>query len=168
MDVPNIVSIYDAIHSEEEQGHAIIGWKRNIYPVEKTAADAVRRGDMFVMEDKNEIVATAIINQTQVPEYADCHWQFTADEEEVMVIHTLIVNPSKKGRGYGTAFVRFYERYAREHHCPYLRMDTNAINLAARKMYASLGYSEPAIVNCIFNGIPNVRLVCLEKKIIIE
>ena len=59
----------------------------------------------------------------------------------------------------------FYEEYARENGCPYLRMDTNARNLAARRLYAYLGYWEAGIVPCVFNGIQDVQLVCLEKKL---
>lgn len=164
-DIDRITEIYSAIHDEEESGRVSIGWNRSIYPVRKTAADAVSRGDMFVEEDAGQIVATGIINQKQVAEYANCRWEYNAAEDEVMVLHTLIVDPNIKGHGYGTAFVKFYEQYAKKHDCHYLRMDTNAINQVARKMYAKLGYKEPGIVPCVFNGIPNVQLVCLEKKI---
>ena len=37
--------------------------------------------------------------------------------------------------------------------CPYLRMDTNEKNAAARRLYARLGYKEIGIVDCEFNGI---------------
>lgn len=30
-------------------------------------------------------------------------------------------------------------------------------------MYQKLGYEERGIVPCVFNGIPDVQLVCLEK-----
>lgn len=36
-----------------------------------------------------------------------------AREDEVMVLHTLVVDPHCGGRDYGTAFVAFYEEYAR-------------------------------------------------------
>ena len=42
-------------------------------------------------------------------------------------------------------------------------MDTNAKNRKARAMYKKLGYEEIDIVPCVFNGIPDVQLVCLEK-----
>ena len=64
---------------------------------------------------------------------------------------------------YRTRFIRFYEQYAKDHGCMYLRMDTNVINSAARKLYRGLGYQEVGMVPCCFNGIPNVKLVCLEK-----
>lgn len=44
-------------------------------------------------------------------------------------------------------------------------MNTNAKNAAARRLYQKLGYAELDIVPCIFNGIPNVQLVLLEKKL---
>ena len=123
-------------------------------------------GDLFVLESDGVAAAAAKINQIQVPEYANAQWRYPdAPEGEIMVLHTLVVEPAQAGRGYGSAFVQFYEDYAREYGCSYLRMDTNAKNQAARKLYAHLGYWESGIVDCNFNGIPDVALVCLEKKL---
>ena len=48
--------------------------------------------------------------------------------------------------------------------CTALRMDTNAVNTAARTLYKKLGYAEACIVPTDFNGIPGVNLVCLDKR----
>lgn len=164
-DIDAIASIYEEIHTQIEQGRTAIGWIRNVYPIRKTAEDSLNRDDLFVEEMDGKIVAAAIINQVQVPSYADARWEYPAPEEEVMILHTLVVSPSCSGRGYGKAFVAFYEQYALENGCRYLRMDTNAVNQAARRLYQTLGYKEVDIVPCIFNGIPGVQLVCLEKKL---
>ena len=82
-----------------------------------------------------------------------------------MVLHTLVVSPTIENRGYGRAFVSFYEDFARKHGCSYLRMDTNQKNTRARQFYKKLGYREVGIVPCTFNGIIGVQLVCLEKKL---
>lgn len=164
-DLDSIEAIYDHIHDYEESGAVTIGWIRGIYPIRKTAEDALAREDLFVMEDNNNVVATAIINQIQVPEYHNACWQYPAGDDEIMVLHTLIVDPLYSGRGYGKVFVSFYENFAREHNCPELRMDTNARNTIARRMYLHLGYTEADIVPCVFNGIPDVQLVCLEKHL---
>lgn len=162
-DIDSIAMIYEAIHDEEEKGLAVIGWIRNVYPTRKTAEDGVKRGDLFVLEDEGAVVAAAVINQIQVAEYRYAEWKHPADDAEVMVLHTLVVDPHRKGRGYGKAFVAFYENHAKEHHCVALRMDTNARNAGARNLYHKLGYKEIGIVSCVFNGIPDVQLVCLEK-----
>ena len=162
-DLDSIEKIYERIHDVEEQGLSAVGWIRNVYPTRRTAEDALNRGDLFVMTDGDKIVAVAVINQIQVPEYKDATWKHDASNEEVMVLHGLAVDPLEKGKGLGRAFVAFYENYAKQHGCPALRMDTNVTNARARKLYQSLGYEEIGIVSCIFNGIPNVKLVCLEK-----
>ena len=79
------------------------------------------------------------------------------------MLHTLVIFPKASGNGYGKAFIAFYENYAREHGGRELRIDTNARNAAARAMYKKLGYKEIGIVPTVFNGIPDVQLVQLEK-----
>lgn len=164
-DIRRIVQIYDAVLREEESGRAQTGWARGVYPTEATAAEALARQTLFVCEEEGKIVAAAKIDQTQVPAYAGCGWAYQAPEEQVMVLHTLAVHPSCSRRGYGEQFVGFYEQYALERGCRYLRMDTNEINTAARALYQKLGYREAGIVPCVFNGIPDVHLVCLEKRL---
>ena len=76
----------------------------------------------------------------------------------------LVVDPAAKGRGCGTEFVNFYEEMGKATARPFLRMDTNEKNRAARALYHKLGYREAGIVPCEFNGICGVGLVCLEKN----
>ena len=162
-DIDSIEKIYENIHDEEERGLTTIGWIRNIYPTRKTAEDGLERKDLFVMEDEGKIVATAVINQIQVDEYKYATWKHSVKDNEIMVLHCLAVDPYQKCKGYGKAFVAFYEDYAKQNNCVTLRMDTNARNIRARNLYQKLGYEEVGIVKCIFNGIPDVQLVCLEK-----
>ena len=160
-----MAAIYERIHAAERRGELAIGWDPAIYPVRATAEAALAREDLFVCEEGGEILASAIVNQRQVDSYAGAPWAFSASEDEVMVLHTLTVDPLQSGKGIGSAFVAFYEQYAVQHGCPVLRMDTNARNLRARALYRRLGYREAAIVPCTFNGIPGVQLVLLEKEL---
>lgn len=164
-DIAAVAAIYEAIHTEEEQGRCTTGWLRGIYPTAATAEASLVKGELFVMEDGGRIVAAARINQEQSEEYALAKWEYPAKDSQVMVLHTLVVLPECSGRGYGRQFVFFYEDHARAQGCEFLRMDTNARNLAARRLYSKLGYREIGIVPCNFNGIPGVQLVCLEKKL---
>ena len=164
-DIPAVAAIYDKLHTEEENGRATIGWIRGVYPTEETARQALARDDLFVQEEGGHIVGAAIINQTQVDAYSAGQWTVAAEETEVMVLHTLVIDPEVAGRGYGKRFVAFYEDYAREKGCKVLRMDTNCRNVRARAMYQALGYREAGIVPCVFNGIRGVELVLLEKSL---
>lgn len=136
VDIPAITAIYDHTHDLEERGETTIGWIRGVYPTEETAREALDADDLFVMEEDGAVVAAARINQAQVECYARANWSFDAAPEQVMVLHTLVVEPAQKGHGFGPQFVQFYEDYARAHGCPVLRIDTNARNQAARRLYA--------------------------------
>lgn len=164
-DLDAISSIYDAIHDREEAGLSTIGWVRSIYPTRATAEASILAGDMFVLEQEGRIVAAAKINQVQGEEYSATAWTYASPTCKVMVLHTLVVWPDMAGRGIGTQFLAFYEEYAARNDCPYLRIDTNERNIAARALYKKLGYREVGIVPCTFNGIEGVNLVCLEKTL---
>jgi GNAT superfamily N-acetyltransferase len=164
-DLDAVSAIYTAIHDREEAGLSTIGWIRSIYPTRATAEASILAGDMFVMEEQGRIVAAARINQKQEDSYREAAWTREAADHEVLVLHTLVVHPEAAGRGIGTRFVAFYEECAARMSCPYLRMDTNARNAAARALYKKLGYIEVSIVPCVFNGIAGVDLVLLEKTL---
>jgi len=164
-DLDTIEEIYEDIHTEEEAGRAVIGWDRAVYPTRQTAEQSFRRDDLFVAETDGQVIGAAIINQQQVDVYADADWRYEASPKEVMVLHTLVISPKATGKGAGSAFVDFYERYAREKYCRYLRMDTNEKNVAARTLYKKLGYEERGVVDCVFNGLKDVKLIYLEKKL---
>lgn len=164
-DIDAIEKIYDNIHTAEENGSAVIGWTRGVYPTRTTAEDALVRRDLFVLDEDGRIKAAAIINKTQVDVYKNAAWEFEAGDDEVCVLHTLVVDPACSGQGIGSRFVSFYEKYALSRRCTTLRIDTNEKNAVARALYKRLGYREAGIAPCVFNGIPGVNLVLLEKKL---
>lgn len=165
-DIKNSYAVYSNVLKSEEEGFSSIGWIRGVYPTQNTVIEAVNAGDFFVCEEDGKILACARINQIQVPDYANADWEFkNIADDKIMVLHTLAVDPGAAGKGIGTKFVKFYEEYAKNAGCTHLRMDTNEKNKNARRLYKKLGYKEADIIPCDFNGIPDIRLVCLEKKI---
>lgn len=164
-DICAIANIYDEICDAQDEGKLAVSWIKGIYPTEDTAMAALKRDDIFIIEEDGTIVGTGIINQKQMDAYYGADWKFPAKDQEVMVLHTLAISPIVARKGYGSAFVRYYEEYARENGCYYLRMDTNAINKTARALYKKLGYEEIGMVPCDFNGIAGFHMVLLEKYI---
>ena len=164
-DIDAIERIFDKSHDAEERGLTTTGWVRGIYPVRSVAEAAVDRGDQYVCELDGNAVAAGVINQIQVDKYEECDWKWTGPADDVLVLHTLAVDPDARGHGIGSAFVAFYENMAAEHGCSILRIDTNARNKAARRMYARLGYIESGVAPTIFNGLHGVDLVMMEKFI---
>ena len=164
-DISSIVDIYNEICDAQDEGKLNVSWIKGVYPTEDTAMAALKRDDLFIIEENGKIVGTGVINQKQMDSYYSADWRFPAEDHNVMVLHTLAISPTVGRKGYGSAFVKYYEEYAREKGCFYLRMDTNAINKTARALYKKLGYEEIGIIPCDFNGIPGFQMVLLEKYI---
>lgn len=164
-DIDSIAEIYSRIHDGEEKGLSSVGWIRNIYPVRQTASDAIGRGDMYVIEHEGVVAGSAIINKIQLEGYFTANWKYKAEKDEVLVLHTLAIDPLFGARGLGTAFVNFYEQMAREGGCKVLRIDTQTKNKCARALYKKLGFIESDYIVCDFFGIDSVKLVLLEKKL---
>ncbi|MDD3572481.1 MAG: GNAT family N-acetyltransferase [Eubacteriales bacterium] len=164
-DIPGVVRIYDKIHALEAAGKGCTGWKKGIYPTEQDASEAVLAGELYVYEAEGKVLAAIRINQEQLPAYALCDWAHQAPADQVMACHTLVVDPDRAGQGIAGAMLRFFENHARQKGCPWLRLDTNEKNLPARALYKKHGYAESGIVPCDFNGLPSIRLVCIEKAL---
>ena len=165
-DLDAVTEIYRKIHDAEEAGITTTGWLRGIYPTAETAKAALAREDMYVQEEDGRILGSGIINQIQVDAYEGAPWKNPVPDDQVCVLHTLVISPAEWGKGRAGEFLRFYEACAKSLGCMELRIDTNARNTAARKMYAKRGYEEIAIVPTDFNGIPGISLVLLEKSLV--
>ena len=164
-DVDAVTAIYDAVTAREAAGLGCTGWQSAIYPNRATAEKALRNDELYVLERDGVILATARLNHIQDPAYAGVDWALKAPEERVFVIHTLAVDPAHAREGLGAAFMDYYEALAAELGCAALRLDTNEINRPARAFYAGRGYREAGVIPCTFNGLPGIRLVCLEKTV---
>ena len=79
-----------------------IGWQSGVYPTLETARAALERDELFVQRRGEKVVGSAIINQTQVDVYAQAAWQYPAQDSQVMVLHTLVIDPSESAHGYGS------------------------------------------------------------------
>ena len=164
-DLRAIGDIYRRIHDHEEAGLMSTGWIRGVYPTPDTAEAGGAGAGEAGADPAETIVAAGVINQVQLPEYEEADWQEAAHEDEVLVLHTLTVDPLQAGHGYGRAFVTSYEDLARDRGMKALRMDTNALNQRARDLYRKLGYREVGQIPTVFNGIDGVMLVLLEKSL---
>ena len=163
-DLDAVERLYNELIDAKEAGTIPVIWTRGVYPSRGTALEALEREDLFVMEKDGRIIGSAVINGIQDDVYFGAPWRHDVPDEQVCVMHTLMVSPAEFGKGYAREFLAFYERYALEHGMPELRIDTNDRNLPAQAMYRKHGYRRIAVVPAkVFNGIADVNLVLLEK-----
>ncbi len=168
-DLDAVDRLYNELIDAKEAGLIPVIWRRGIYPSRETALEALEREDLFVMEKSGRIIGSAVINQIQDDVYAGAPWHYDVPDDQVCVLHTLMITPAEFGKGYARELLAFYEQYALGHGWPELRIDTNDRNLPAQAMYQKHGYRKICIVPAkVFNGILDVNLVLLEKHLTAE
>ena len=164
-DLDQVARIYDEILDHEAATVSYTNWQKGKYPCRATAEAALDRGWLYVLEEEGQVAATAILNQEQLPEYRALPWSIPAGDEQVFVIHTLCVPPSRSGRGLARTFVAFAEALGREKGCAVMRLDTYEGNQPALAMYPRLGYRTVGKTLFHFQNLIWENLVCFEKQL---
>ena len=113
-DVNSIEDTYNE-HFQYELNHtAFTVFKKGVYPTKDDAERAIYAGALFVYEENGTIVGSIIIDKVQPIEYATIPWKEKLSEDEVMVIHLLMVRPSMSGKGIASSLIKFATELARK------------------------------------------------------
>ncbi len=164
-DIDAVEAGYNELLLYEKENGTSSNWVLNLYPVRATAENALKEGTLYVAEENGVICGSAVLNQFQPEEYKLGNWIYDAAEDKVLVIHTLCIPPSKKGKGIGTAFVKFAEALARAMGCTVMRFDTWAGNSAAKALYTKLGYRAAGGADVMLAGVIPEEQIFFEKKL---
>ena len=142
-DAERCLEIYDAISDWEMANGKQCCWEKGFYPTMETVEAALSLGELYVLEDEEtgQVVSCGIINHSQPEFYKLFNWAFEAALSEVLVLHTFGVDPAMQKKGYGSAFMSFYEKMAYDAGCKTLRLDTVISNKKSQAMYKKLGFN---------------------------
>ena len=163
-DLDNVEGIYNAILDYEEKNMCYTNWKRGIYPTRQTAIDAIKKGTLHIAENSEGVYGTLILNNEELEEYKNIGWSIEGEGKEILVIHTLCINPAFNGKGKGVELVEYAQEYGKTRGCKVIRLDTYEENILACRMYEKLGYTYAGKTLFNFHGIIE-NLKCYEKKI---
>ena len=154
-------------HFQYEQDHtAFTVFKKGVYPTKADAEKAIKAGAMYVYEESESIAGSMILDKTQPEEYSDIVWKSDFSEDQVMVIHLLMVRPGMSNRGIASSLIRFAIAIARNNHSKALRLDTGSQNIPAVSLYQKHGFEIIAKApKKVGNVIAHKNHLYLEKKL---
>ena len=139
-DLYEVGMIYSRIHEDLSQTINYPRWPRGIYPTEESAQEAMDKKELYVLKENQTIIGSVILNHDQDLGYENVDWQVAAKEDEVMVVHTLAIDPRLKGKGYAGIMIQKIKYLARQQNCLALRLDLTQGNLPARNLYQKHGF----------------------------
>ncbi len=164
-DLQDIDRMYNEMFDDQVINGNYTNWVKGLYPTLHHAEIALENSELYIGFEKDECFGSAVLNRKQLPEYKNIPWLFSADEEEVFVIHTLVIRPVMKGTGKGRAFVKFAENLARSENCKVMRHDTYEGNTPAIQLYLKADYRIAGSAQFFFMDVIHERLVCFEKRL---
>lgn len=164
-DIAAICAIYSEIFAKERAGENYTQWIEGVYPTAATAEKALAAGTMYVLEEGGEALASVILNSFQPAEYAEIPWLYPAEGKEALVIHTLCVSPRAAGRGLATKLIEFACGFAYGRGAKVIRLDTNAKNDPARRLYLRNGWRLAGSHRALHEGVLDTELVYLERAL---
>ena len=129
-------SLIDAITGQTNT----VGWKKDIYPAPEFLLDSIRKGELYLAAEDEEILAAMVLNHDCNEGYREFAWPTEATPEEVTMIHALGVHPRHARQGCAKKMVLFAIETARENHQKVIRLDVLKGNVPAEKLYNGLGF----------------------------
>ena len=166
-DIKSVASLYDKAIDYENTHIKYTSWQKGIYPTIDTASFGVKNDSLYVYEEDGRLLASVILDTRQPPEYKKIAWQAKAAPNQVLVIHTLCVDPSYSGSGIGTAIVDFAKELAKQNGCLSIRLNTTARNYSAARLYQNNGFEVVATQKILLDGqISCGKHLFMEYKII--
>lgn len=117
------------------------GWIKHIYPVRETAVSGIEADNLFVLKIDGVIAGSVILNHEPENAYDKVKWMLEADYKDIIVIHTLVVNPQFMQRHIAWQLMKFAEEYGIKQNVRSIRLDVSVHNIPAIALYEKLGYN---------------------------
>jgi len=115
----------------------IYQWNEH-YPNAIAFENDLKREELYVLTNENDILGTVVISSLMDEEYYDVDWLTPSDKN--LYIHRLAVHPEHQGLGYAQKLMDFAENYAIENNYNSIRLDTFSKNSRNQKFYELRGY----------------------------
>ncbi|MEM8584768.1 MAG: GNAT family N-acetyltransferase [Bacteroidota bacterium] len=157
-DLNNLLEIY--LHAKIDlERIGIYQWVES-YPTKAIIEDDLKKGVLYLVKNKAEIIGAINISEEQESQYVDVNWKF--DDSKVLVIHRLVVSPKHQRNGYAQMLMDFAENFAVKNGYTSIRLDAYSQNARVLKFYKKRQYFLRGAV--IF---PNREhpFYCMEKKV---
>lgn len=115
-------------------------WDKEGHPSAAYLQNAIAAQELWVLESTEEIAGAVIVNQAANEGYRSVPWKIQAAEGDYSIVHAFGVSRRHKGKGLGSAMLRFIISNLRAAGQKALRLDLIDLNKPAEKFYIGLGF----------------------------
>lgn len=124
------------------------------YPTADIIEQDIARSESYVLEDRDVVVATAVISFAGEVTYNTIDGQWL-NSNDYVVVHRLAVRNSALGSGLAQKMMLYAETLALEHGVTDIRVDTHCDNKAMQSLLNRLGYTVCGKIT-LLSGAPRI------------
>ncbi len=135
-DIESITALIQEAIKEMEK-HNIYQWDE-IYPTVKDFEDDIKKGNLYVAEENEKIIALYVISAEADEAYNYTEWKYPS--ETSLVLHRFCVSPSFQNRGIGRKVLTEIELQVKNKGYDSIRLDVFTKNPYAQRLYRNNGY----------------------------
>ncbi|PXV62325.1 acetyltransferase (GNAT) family protein [Dysgonomonas alginatilytica] len=139
-DIDELEALYNDLNDYLEANVNYPGWIKHIYPVRETAIEGIKEDNLFVLRTDGIIAGSVILNNEPEKAYDEVEWGIEAGYDEIIVVHTLVINPKCMQKGVALELMNYAQKYAVKQNMKSIRLDVSVNNVPAIALYEKLGY----------------------------
>ena len=136
-EIPEILELTRAC-GNEMASRGIYQWNES-YPSGIVLKNDVNRGELYVLEDSDQLIGIIALTTLIDEEYKSVSW-LTSNKNNLYV-HRLAVDPMHQGLGFAQQLMSFAEDFALKGKFTSIRLDTFSKNPRNQKFYEQRGYT---------------------------
>ena len=142
-DLDQIRTLYWRLLDSSPKYGQILQWKKNIYPNDDDWNSYIVKGEMYLILKDVDVIGAVAVTNAQSKEYGKIQWKVKVDDQDVAVVHLLMVLPEYQGDGAATAALDEIIKLAADKKKKAVRLDAIGTNVPAQKLYEKYGF-----INC--------------------
>lgn len=146
-DLDELEKIYNDVNDYLQQGINYPGWLKGIYPVREDAEIGIMENTLFTLKVGGNIAGSIILNHKHEKAYDQVTWELEADDNQVLIVHTLLVHPDFMKQGISQKLMDFAKDYAIQKTVRSIRLDVAIQNTPAISLYEKCGYKYIGLVD---------------------
>lgn len=146
-DYERITEFYKYVidHTGEMEKYAC--WKYGLHPTEEMIKRYIDDGHMYYDEKDGETIAAVALTPFQNEEYHPVDWSVDLNDDEVLVVHILCVNPRMQKHALAKDMMDEIVQLAKNAGMKAIRLDALCCNKPAHKLYENCGFVKRGIQN---------------------
>ena len=139
LDQEKLLTLYHDVIEQQKYDEFGASWTKGVYPTDADILSHLEKGEMFIGEENNVLACCCAVVAGEDEIYKNADWITEVNNNEIAVLHLLVVNKDFRRKGLATEFLN-YIKTELERCFKVIHLDALITNLPADRLYRKFGF----------------------------